>query len=176
MLLSRLNTAIPSVFPTVPPAFTVSINQQTLLTVRVEALIRKRERLTKCQHTHFQCLETWERPLPNSQPSQWTPSISPFFSGIHTEPVEQNRCNQDRKLGSHQNSCNLQRFWKAWLKFVPLHSYTHCTLASQDAQTTNFLNISWNLWNVLGKIQELEKYNCGASGEKKNTGNYLKEH
>lgn len=41
LLLAKLKMAAPSVFPTVPSVFIVSINQQTLLTVRVEILIRK---------------------------------------------------------------------------------------------------------------------------------------
>lgn len=41
LLLARLKMAAPSVFPTVPLVFIVSINQLTLLTVRVEILIRR---------------------------------------------------------------------------------------------------------------------------------------
>jgi len=41
VLLSRLKMAVPSIFPTAPSVSTVSVNQQMLLTVRVQALIRK---------------------------------------------------------------------------------------------------------------------------------------
>lgn len=90
---------------------------------------------TKCQHTNFKCLETWQRPQSNFPRSQWKSSFPTDFIGIQTDSVEQNWCNQDGKLRLHQNSCNLQLFWKAWLKFVPFHWHTHWTSARQDTQT-----------------------------------------
>lgn len=52
LLLAKLKMAAPSVFPTVPSVFIVSINQQTLLTVRVEILIRKGRKIYQMS-AHF---------------------------------------------------------------------------------------------------------------------------
>lgn len=122
VLLSRLKMEV-------PPVFTVNINQQALLTERVETLNREGWKIC---YTHFGCLETWQRPLSHSKRSQWKPFTPTAITGIQSEPAEQNWWDWDGKLRSHKNSCNLQHFW---LKFEPFHSHTSCTPVRQDIQT-----------------------------------------
>lgn len=53
VLLSRLKMAVLSVFPAAPSVFTVSLNQQTLLTVRVETLIREGRKIYQMSARSF---------------------------------------------------------------------------------------------------------------------------
>jgi len=115
-----------------PISFQASINQQTLLTAREETLIRRGGKTSQMSAHSFSALRNLAE-APRQPP---VISVEPItdFPAIWTDTIEQNWCSQDGKLGSNQNSCNLQYFWESWLKSVPFHSYTHST-ARQDSQT-----------------------------------------